>query len=169
MATGQAGRPIVPSIDGVEFFRGQVMHSSRYPGGAHFAGKRAVVVGAGNSAIDICQDLVLKGAAEVTMVQRSATCVVAREFVNEFQRKTWPEDEPLEISDFKFMTVPLALMKKLAIADQQAIRDAHREMHDNLRKGGLNVTMGPEGQGAYLLYYEKGGGMSSRLPSFLEI
>ena len=166
MATGQAGRPIVPSIDGVEFFRGQVMHSSRYPGGAHFAGKGAVVVGAGNSAIDICQDLVLKGAAEVTMVQRSATCVVAREFVNEFQRKTWPEDEPLEISDFKFMTVPLALMKKLAIADQQAIRDAHREMHDNLRKGGLNVTMGPEGQGAYLLYYEKGGGMSSRLPSF---
>ncbi|RPD55278.1 dimethylaniline monooxygenase (N-oxide-forming) [Lentinus tigrinus ALCF2SS1-7] len=158
MATGQAGRPIVPSIDNVELFRGQVVHSSRFPGGAPFAGKRAVVVGAGNSAIDICQDLVLKGAESVTMIQRSSTCVVAREFVNEFQRKTWPEDEPLEISDFKFMTLPLALMKKLAIADQQAILDAHKEMHENLRKGGVNVTMGPEGEGAYLLYYEKGGG-----------
>ncbi|TFK78613.1 dimethylaniline monooxygenase (N-oxide-forming) [Polyporus arcularius HHB13444] len=158
MATGQAGRPIVPNIDNSELFRGHTVHSSRFPGGKHFAGKRAVVVGAGNSAMDICQDLVAKGAESVTMIQRSSTCVVSRDFVNEFQREKWPADEPLEISDFKFMTVPLALLKKLSIAGQQAVMDAHKDLHDKLRKGGLNVDMGPEGQGAYLLYYEKGGG-----------
>ena len=40
---------------------------SEYGGGAPFAGLHAVVVGAGNSSIDVCQDLTLHGAASVTM------------------------------------------------------------------------------------------------------
>lgn len=52
------------------------MHSSQFVSGEAYKGKRCVVVGANNSAHDICADLWEHG-ADVTMIQRSPT-VVAR-------------------------------------------------------------------------------------------
>ncbi|KAI0700234.1 FAD/NAD-P-binding domain-containing protein [Cerioporus squamosus] len=102
MATGLSGRPLIPDFPDLKRFQGQYMHSSEFPGGAPFAGKRVVVVGAANSSIDICQDLVFKGADSVTMIQRSETCVVSRDSFNEDIKEIFPEDEPLDVSDLKF-------------------------------------------------------------------
>ncbi|KAM5545572.1 hypothetical protein V8D89_000610 [Ganoderma adspersum] len=46
--------------------------------GAAFAGQRAVVVGAGSSAAEVCEALAPAGAASVTMVQHAPTRGVAR-------------------------------------------------------------------------------------------
>ncbi len=162
LATGTLGEPNIPDIPDMERFQGCVLHSHEYTGGTQFAGKRAVVVGAGNSAIDVCQDLVFHGAQSVTMLQRSVTCVMAREFISGLQRAAFPEDVPLAIADFKWASFPLGLMKKLMIASEGAMWDAQKELHDKLRKGGLNLNMGPEGQGLYLLVMERGGGASCR-------
>ncbi|RPD53954.1 dimethylaniline monooxygenase (N-oxide-forming) [Lentinus tigrinus ALCF2SS1-7] len=158
MATGMLGRPLIPAFIDVERFRGQYMHSSKFPGGALFAGKRAVIIGAGESSIDICQDLVLKGANSVTMIQRSSSCVIRRDFFNNFMKQLFPEDEPMDVSDLKFAAMPLSLQTKLMVASRQSIIDAHEDVYEKLRKGGFSVIPGPDGGGTYVMYYTRGGG-----------
>ena len=158
LATGTLGEPNVPALLDRELFRGQVLHSGAYGGGAQFAGKRAVVVGAGNSSIDVCQDLVLQGAESVTMVQRSATCVISRALAVTRQRAAFPPDVPTEVCDLRFTAWPLGLLKQLSIANQQATWDSEREMHGKLRRAGLKLTMGPEGEGHELMVYGRLGG-----------
>ncbi|KAI0755521.1 dimethylaniline monooxygenase (N-oxide-forming) [Fomes fomentarius] len=157
-ATGQAGRPLTPNIADMERFHGELLHTAEYPGGAPFAGKRVVVIGAGNSSIDICQDLVLHGAESVTMVQRSETCVVSRENMNKILKANFPEDGAIQISDLKFASMPIGLLKSILSASQDVVYEMNREVHEKLRKGGLNVTLGEDGVGPYILYYQRGGG-----------
>ena len=158
LATGTLGAPFIPSIPDQELFRGQVMHSGVYAGGAQFVGKRAVVVGAGNSSIDVCQDLVLQGAAEVTMIQRSATCVTARDLVTAKQRLIFSKDVSQDTADLRSAGWPLGLLKRLAIANQDAAWEEERVLHDKLRRGGVKLWMGPEGEGQHLLVYGRLGG-----------
>ena len=160
LATGSLGEPNVPSVPERERFGGHVLHSHAYAGGASFTGKRVVVIGAGNSSIDICQDLVFKGASSVTMVQRSATCVTARETVATIQRAEYPPGVPLDVCDFKWASWPFGLQKRLGIENEGLMWDMERELHDKLRKGGLQLTMGPEGAGLYLLVIGRAGGKS---------
>nr|VWO94810.1 L-ornithine 5-monooxygenase (L-ornithine N(5)-oxygenase) [Ganoderma boninense] len=159
LATGTLGRPLIPDILGMEGFQGRVLHSSRFPGGASFAGLRAVVVGAGNSSIDVCQDLALRGATSVTMVQRSASCVMSRDIAWAFLQTLYPDDVPLEVSDFKVASVGMGLRKRLAIEGQAQVWEASRELHEKLRRGGVDVNLGPEGEGIYPLVYDRLGGM----------
>ncbi|PIL37042.1 hypothetical protein GSI_00734 [Ganoderma sinense ZZ0214-1] len=160
LATGTLGERNIPDIPDLEQFQGQVLHSQDYTGGTSYAGKRTVIIGAGNSSIDVCQDLVFNGAASVTMVQRSSTCVMSREYIARRQRAVFPEDIPMDVSDFKSASMPFGLLKKLNIADQQAAWEEDKELHDKLRKGGVKLNMGPEGEGLYLLVMERGGGTS---------
>ena len=55
-ATGCFGAPHVPALPGN--FRGRVLHAAGYRCPAPFAGQRVVVVGGGNSAVQIAVDLV---------------------------------------------------------------------------------------------------------------
>lgn len=56
-ATGTWERPLLPLLPGQHAYEGTLLHSSRYAGPAPFAGRRVVVVGAGNSAAQILADL----------------------------------------------------------------------------------------------------------------
>ncbi|MDF1503219.1 ArsO family NAD(P)H-dependent flavin-containing monooxygenase [Roseisolibacter sp. H3M3-2] len=67
-ATGGAGVPVVPDVPGRDAFAGETLHSSEYDGPARLAGKRVVVVGAGNSGAQIVADLA--GVADVTWATR---------------------------------------------------------------------------------------------------
>ena len=62
LATGVSGIPSVPEIAGLKDFAGTVMHSSQYEDGENWKGKRAIVIGTGNSGHDIAQDLHSSGA-----------------------------------------------------------------------------------------------------------
>lgn len=53
VATGQQWLPFVPAIEGADVFGGEIYHSSRYRSTEQFAGRRVLVVGAGNSGVDI--------------------------------------------------------------------------------------------------------------------
>jgi thioredoxin reductase len=50
-ATGTWTRPFVPRYPGMDTFLGEQVHTHDYPGPAHFAGKRVLVVGGGASAV----------------------------------------------------------------------------------------------------------------------
>jgi len=75
LATGMSGKPNIPTFEGMDAFRGDQHHSSKHPGPDAYRGKKAVVIGANNSAHDICAAL-WEGGADVTMVQRSSTHIV---------------------------------------------------------------------------------------------
>ncbi|WP_107048166.1 flavin-containing monooxygenase [Streptomyces sp. NRRL F-2747] len=59
-ASGSFGRPHRPDLPGLKTFAGQVLHAADYRGPAPFAGQRVVVVGAGNSAVQIAAELALE-------------------------------------------------------------------------------------------------------------
>ncbi|RDX55509.1 FAD/NAD-P-binding domain-containing protein [Lentinus brumalis] len=153
LATGPLGRPQIPAIPKMETFSGRILHTEHYSGGScgSYVGKRVVVVGAGGSSIDVCEDLVLHGARSVTMIQRSPTSVLSRDYVSDMLRAGFPESVPLEIADFRWSSFPPGLLRKLMAADQQVALDAQTELHEKLRKGGFKFDIGPEGHWLHLL------------------
>ncbi|KAL7262957.1 hypothetical protein ACSBR1_001178 [Camellia fascicularis] len=57
VATGENSEGFVPEVDGLGDFRGKVLHSCQYENGEKFSGKDVLVVGCGNSGMEIAYDL----------------------------------------------------------------------------------------------------------------
>jgi putative flavoprotein involved in K+ transport len=56
-ATGSFNNPFVPTFDGSEIFRGQILHSSQYESPTQFENARAAIVGEGNSGVQILAEV----------------------------------------------------------------------------------------------------------------
>ncbi|KAL2342521.1 hypothetical protein Fmac_003806 [Flemingia macrophylla] len=57
VATGENAEEIVPQIEGMSEFEGPILHTSSYKSGSMFRGKNVLVVGCGNSGMEVCLDL----------------------------------------------------------------------------------------------------------------
>ena len=57
VATGENAEHVVPSIVGIERFEGPVLHTSAYKTGSQFKNQRVLVVGCGNSGMEVSLDL----------------------------------------------------------------------------------------------------------------
>ncbi|KAA8534985.1 hypothetical protein F0562_029988 [Nyssa sinensis] len=57
VATGENAEEIVPKIEGLNEFVGSKIHTSSYKSGESFRGKNVLVVGCGNSGMEVCLDL----------------------------------------------------------------------------------------------------------------
>ncbi|MFH8564624.1 flavin-containing monooxygenase [Streptomyces sp. NPDC017988] len=68
-ASGGFGNPRVPELTGLADFQGEVLHSSAYRLPDRYAGQRVIVVGAGNSAVQIAAELA--DVARVSLASRS--------------------------------------------------------------------------------------------------
>ncbi|KAF8076714.1 FAD/NAD-P-binding domain-containing protein [Lyophyllum atratum] len=158
LATGTLGKPRYPNMTNEDLFRGTTLHASEYAGGRPFSGKRVVVVGAGNTSADICQDLVVQGAQSVTMVQRSSTCVIAASTLVHTIFSNWPEGSPPEVADMKYFSWPMSLCKQMLSAREKESWAMEKDMHEGLFKAGLKLNMGPGGSGLGLLVAERAGG-----------
>jgi len=78
VATGYSHTPRRPDWPGVDTFPGDLRHSADYREPSAYAGKRVLVVGAGNSATEIALDLLRVG-AEVTLSVRTPPNIVRRD------------------------------------------------------------------------------------------
>ncbi|KAJ1254640.1 hypothetical protein BS78_01G472600 [Paspalum vaginatum] len=78
VATGENAEVVVPRVKGMERFDGEVLHSSAYRSGERFKGRRVLVVGCGNSGMEMCLDLCEHGAKPFMSV-RSGVHVLPRE------------------------------------------------------------------------------------------
>lgn len=72
---GMISEPMVPRIKGMDTFQGPIFHSSRWPEGLDYAGKRVGVIGAGATTVQMVPELA-KTAAEVTVFQRTPNYIL---------------------------------------------------------------------------------------------
>lgn len=71
IASGAQWKPYLPDFPGLEGFTGTALHSSKYADPEQFLGKRVLVVGAGNSGVDIAADAAHFG-SDATLSTRRA-------------------------------------------------------------------------------------------------
>ncbi|XP_056169216.1 probable indole-3-pyruvate monooxygenase YUCCA10 isoform X2 [Syzygium oleosum] len=81
VATGERCDAFVPEVEGLGSFGGKAMHSTEYKNGKEFAKKKVLVVGSGNSGMEIALDLADHGAI-TSIVVRSPVNFVTREMLN---------------------------------------------------------------------------------------
>ena len=75
VATGENAQKVVPEFEGLEEFGGQVMHACDYRSGEAYRGKRGLVVGCGNSGMEVCLYLCHHNAIP-SMVVRSSVSLI---------------------------------------------------------------------------------------------
>ncbi|MFG3285363.1 flavin-containing monooxygenase [Streptomyces sp. NPDC048111] len=78
VATGFNHTPYVPEWDGLDTFRGELLHAGEYRNPAPYAGRDVLVVGAGNTGAEIAADLADGGAGRVRLAVRTPPHIVRR-------------------------------------------------------------------------------------------
>ncbi|KAJ4818234.1 hypothetical protein LUZ62_030800 [Rhynchospora pubera] len=78
VATGENSEGYIPQIPGLDRFQGEVIHSFFYKSGERYNAKRVLVVGSGNSGMEIAFDLAIHG-AKSSIVVRSPFHVMTKE------------------------------------------------------------------------------------------
>jgi putative flavoprotein involved in K+ transport len=156
MATGVSGIPNIPPIPSLENFKGQVVHSSRYDDGENWNGKRALVIGTGNSGHDIAQDLHSSGAS-VTLVQRSPTLITNIEPSAQLAYAAYNEGT-LDDNDLIATSMPLVLARRSHALMTEHAKTLDKDLLDGLERIGFKLDFGEGGTGWQFKYLTRGGG-----------
>ena len=162
-ALGVSGYPNVPKITGADTFLGEQHHSSKHPGPEAYRGKKCVVLGANNSAHDICAALWEHG-ADVTMVQRSSTHIAPSDSLMELALGGLYSEQALKngvstnMADLIFASVPYKIMApmQVPIYDEMKKRDA--DLYARLEQAGFMLDFGVDGSGLFMKYLRRGSG-----------
>ena len=104
MATSYNGVPNLPSLPGMESFRGTAIHAAEYRNANPYQGKRTLVVGCGNSGAEIALDLAEQG-VDVAMVVRGPVHVVPRDMFG----------QPTQHTNILLSRLPLWLRDAIAV------------------------------------------------------
>ena len=163
LATGMSGKPNIPQFKGMDRFRGEQHHSSQHPGPDAYAGKKVVVIGANNSAHDICAALWEHG-ADVTMVQRSSTHIVRSDSLMEiglgelYSERAVANGVTTRKADMIFASLPYRIMHEFQIPVYDAIREKDADFYAALEKAGFMLDFGADDSGLFMKYLRRGSG-----------
>ncbi|KAJ9169699.1 hypothetical protein P3X46_017861 [Hevea brasiliensis] len=105
VATGENAECVMPDIEGLNEFGGDVTHACSYKSGKKFRGKKVLVVGCGNSGMEISLDLCNHNASP-SIVVRSTVHVLPREI---FGKSTF------ELAVMLMRWLPIWLVDKLLL------------------------------------------------------
>ncbi|TWI35843.1 flavin-containing monooxygenase [Paracoccus sulfuroxidans] len=163
LATGMSGKANVPAIPGQDVFKGEQQHSSQHPGPDAYKGKKVVVIGANNSAHDICAAL-WEGGADVTMVQRSSTHIVKSDSLMEiglgdlYSERALANGVTTDKADMIFASLPYAIMADFQVPVYNAIRERDAEFYQKLEDAGFMLDFGDDDSGLFMKYLRRGSG-----------
>ncbi|MFM0685871.1 MULTISPECIES: NAD(P)/FAD-dependent oxidoreductase [Paraburkholderia] len=163
LATGMSGKPNIPSFKGMDVFKGEQHHSSRHPGPDAYHGKKVVVIGANNSAHDICAALWEAG-VDVTMVQRSSTHIVKSDSLMEFALGDLYSERAVAAgmttakADLTFASIPYAILHEFQIPVFNAIRERDAAFYARLEESGFMLDFGDDDSGLFMKYLRRGSG-----------
>ncbi|MDO6460855.1 NAD(P)/FAD-dependent oxidoreductase [Granulosicoccaceae sp. 1_MG-2023] len=163
LATGMSGKANIPKFKGQDIFRGEQHHSSRHPGPDAYKGKKAVVIGANNSAHDICAAL-WENDVDVTMVQRSSTHIVRSDSLMKiglgglYSEEAVQSGMTTEKADLVFASLPYKIMHQWQIPLYEEMKKKDAEFYARLEKVGFKLDWGADGSGLFLKYLRRGSG-----------
>ena len=153
----------MPSMPGMETFKGELHHSSKHPGPDGYKGKKAVVIGSNNSAHDICADLWEEG-ADVTMVQRTSTHVARSDTLMELALGGLYSEAALKAgittdkADLIFASLPYKVLPPLQVPVYEEMKKRDAEFYARLEKAGFMLDFGDDGSGLFMKYLRRGSG-----------
>jgi putative flavoprotein involved in K+ transport len=156
-ANGTSGIARRPELPGLKDFAGEVMHSHGFKSGAGWAGKKALVLGTGNSGHDVAQDLHSHG-VDTTIIQRGSTTVVSVDPSAKLNYALYEEGPPLDDCDLlaTATTYPLLIRGYQAAVARMAEYD--KKMIADLKAVGFKYDLGEDGTGHQMKYRRRGGG-----------
>lgn len=73
VATGENAEPVIPEIPGMERFCRTVVHTSMYKSGSEFKNQRVLVIGCGNSGMEVSLDLCRRKAIPYMVVRNTVS------------------------------------------------------------------------------------------------
>jgi cation diffusion facilitator CzcD-associated flavoprotein CzcO len=159
VATGVSGSiPFRADVKGLPDFEGEVIHSSEYADGAAYRGKNAIVVGTGNSAHDIAQDLLVKGAGSVAMLQRGPTCVISLKPGAAMIYAIYDGKQRTEDIDLLAAAIPYPLLKASYRGITRKAAEMDRDLLDRLNARGFKTYFGSDETGFQMMYMRGEGG-----------
>jgi len=162
-ATGMSGKPNIPKIPGQDVFRGEQQHSSQHSGPDAYRGKRVVVIGANNSAHDICAAL-WEHEADVTMVQRSSTHIVRSDSLMEiglgalYSEQAVANGVSTRKADLIFASLPYRIMADFQKPLYDQIRERDADFYRALEKAGFMLDFGDDDSGLFMKYLRRASG-----------
>ncbi|KIW95797.1 uncharacterized protein Z519_02861 [Cladophialophora bantiana CBS 173.52] len=153
LAVGANSRfPVAPTYENREAFRGVILHSGDYTNSKEWVGKHGVVVGSGNTAHDVADDMYSQGMASVTMVQRNPTSPEEQLLIIP---GLYNADTPTELADLMFFTGPAVITRIMAGKMLHAKIRQHPERFDALEKAGFLLDRYADM--GYVVYVRQGG------------
>ncbi len=156
-ANGVSGIPKVPDLPGLADFKGTVTHAEGFGDGASWKGKRALVLGTGNSGHDIAQELYSHG-ARTTIIQRGSTTVVSVDPSAKLNYALYSEGPSLEDCDLigQAGTYPLIIRAYQMAAARMVELD--KGLIEGLKAKGFKYDLGHDNTGHQMKYQRRGGG-----------
>ncbi|XP_019165679.1 PREDICTED: probable indole-3-pyruvate monooxygenase YUCCA3 [Ipomoea nil] len=119
-ASGENAEKVVPEFAGLRDFGGRVMHACEYKSGEDYEGKRVLVIGCGNSGMEVSLDLCHHNAIP-SMVVRSSVHVLPREILGK---------STFELAVAMMKWLPVGVVDRILVA-------AARIILGNIEKYGL--------------------------------
>jgi len=156
-ANGVSGIPKVPELPGLKEFEGEIVHAHSFTDGRAYKGQRALIIGTGNSAHDIAQDLHSNG-AEPTIVQRGSTTVVSISPSAVTNYALYGEGPPLDDCDLLVATTTYPLVVHGYQLAVQRMVEMDKDLIDGLKSIGFKYDIGADKTGHQMKYQRRGGG-----------
>ena len=157
LSNGTNGIAHIPDLPGLKDFAGDMFHSHGFKSGEPWRGKKALVLGTGNSGHDVAQDLHSHG-VDTAIIQRGSTTVVSIEPSAKMNYALYEEGPPLEDCDLIGTATTYPLMIRGYQAGVKRMMECDREMIDGLLSIGFKWDIGEDETGHQMKYRRRCGG-----------
>ena len=157
LSNGTNGIAHIPELPGLKDFAGDMFHSHGFKSGEPWRGKKALVLGTGNSGHDVAQDLHSHG-VDTTIIQRGSTTVVSIEPSAKLNYALYEEGPPLEDCDLIGTATTYPLMIRGYQAGVKRMVEFDRKMIDGLLSIGFKWDIGEDETGHQMKYRRRCGG-----------
>lgn len=156
-SNGTSGIARTPELSGLKDFAGDVFHSHGFKNGAPWRGKKALVLGTGNSGHDIAQDL-YSNQVNTTIIQRGSTTVVSIDPSAKLNYALYEEGPSLEDCDLIATATTYPLLVRAYQASVKRMVELDRDLIAALKARGFKYDLGEDETGHQMKYRRRGGG-----------
>jgi len=156
-SNGTSGIARVPDLPGLKDFAGDKFHSHGFKSGVAWRGKKALVLGTGNSGHDIAQDLYSNG-VDTSIIQRGSTTVVSIDPSAKLNYALYEEGPSVADCDLIATATTYPLLIRAYQATAKRMIELDKDLIAALKARGFKYDLGEDDTGHQMKYRRRGGG-----------